>query len=400
MLDLATLLVGYCATTLILSLALLLAARSQRRFPGLELWSLGGLFIGTAPLQLTLQERPFGPLQLVTITLAVITGMACLSAGMARYTASRFRLRLYLALALVWLGFVALAVWLRPPLHYAVSLLAALVGVMASETGMQLVRRRRLMEIPAHRVTAGLFLLLALGAAVRAVAVLFFQIGVPSFGTPVIQPLGLLGFQALHNAIGMSLLVMVWARLDREIQAHVGTLEEQVGCDPLTGALNRRGFWGCAEPLLEEARRSREPISVICLDLDHFKRVNDSYGHTVGDEVLKALVHCIRGHLRANDHLTRLGGEEFSLILPETTLEGAMALAERLRISVQDTPVRHEEGVIQYTCSFGAAQRLQLEESLDSMLNRADRALYEAKRSGRNQVRAATESAPTPMAVL
>ncbi|MGV3719905.1 MAG: GGDEF domain-containing protein, partial [Actinomycetota bacterium] len=143
----------------------------------------------------------------------------------------------------------------------------------------------------------------------------------------------------------------------------------------------------------------RQPISVICLDIDHFKRVNDDYGHTVGDEVLKALVHCIRGHLRANDHLARLGGEEFSLILPETTLEGATALAERLRVSIQETPAAHEEGVIQYTCSFGTAQRLRHDESLDSMLNRADRALYEAKRGGRNQVRAAAESAPVPVAI-
>lgn len=389
MLDLPTLLVGYCTTTLILSMALLLAARSQRRFPGLELWSLGGLLIGTVPLQLAAQSNVVRPQELLTVTLAVIGGMACLSAGMARYTARPFKRRLYFGAAMVWAVFVGLAAWLRPPLQYGIALLALLVALMAAETGMQLVRRRQLLKIPAHRVTAGLFLLLALGSLTRAVLVLVFGAGVPRFGAAVVQPVGLLGFQALHTAIMMSFLVMVWARLDRELQAHLGTLEEQAGRDPLTGALNRRGLWGSAEALIEGSRRYGRPISVICLDIDHFKRVNDTYGHAVGDEVLKALVEGIRAHLRATDQLARLGGDEFSIILPDTSLDGALALAERLRLSAAAAPVCYEDVVVPFTCSYGAAQRLPHEETLVSLLTRADQALYEAKHGGRNQVQSA-----------
>jgi len=389
MLDLPTLLVGYCTTTLLLSLALLLAARSQRRFPGLELWSLGGLLIGTAPLQLAAQGDLLRPQELLTVTLAVIGGMACLSAGMARYTARPFHRRLYLGAALVWAIFVGFASWLRPPLQYGVALIALMVAVMAAETGLQLVRRRQLLKIPAHRVTAGLFLLLSFGSVLRAVLVLVFGVGVPRLGPATIQPVGMLGFQAIHTAIMMSFLVMVWARLDRELQAHLGTLEEQAGRDPLTGALNRRGLWGSAESLIEGSRRYGRPLSVICLDVDHFKRVNDTYGHAVGDEVLKALVEGIRRHLRATDHLARLGGDEFAVILPDTTLDGALALAERLRLSAAATPVCYEDVVVPFTCSYGAAQRVPPEETLVSLLTRADRALYEAKHGGRNLVQPA-----------
>jgi len=158
--------------------------------------------------------------------------------------------------------------------------------------------------------------------------------------------------------------------------------------DSLTGLPNRRYFLDVANREVERMRRFSVSASVIMIDLDHFKDVNDTYGHAAGDEVLRSSSRALKQPLREIDVLARLGGEEFVVILPETDAEGAASAAEKLRGSLSNATVDSWHTEIKMTASLGVAQVRSDDQSVDDVLDRADSALYEAKHSGRNCVRA------------
>ncbi len=159
-------------------------------------------------------------------------------------------------------------------------------------------------------------------------------------------------------------------------------LEYLVLTDRLTGVGNRRAFDKAVAIEVSRANRYGIPVSVIMLDIDHFKRVNDDYGHAVGDQVLVSLTRRLAARLRDTDSIFRWGGEEFAVITPCTPISGAQVLAEAMRQSVAELPF---ETVGRVTISLGLAQ-LQLDENAAQWVARADRFLYEAKRQGRNRV--------------
>jgi diguanylate cyclase (GGDEF)-like protein len=156
--------------------------------------------------------------------------------------------------------------------------------------------------------------------------------------------------------------------------------------DPLTGQFNRRHFFDEAEREFQRARRYARPLSVVMLDLDRFKRVNDSYGHAVGDRVLQVVAETCRRQLRTIDLLARYGGEEFIALLPESSAEDARHVAERLCRAIAALRVESDAGPVQVTISVGAAGLAASCADLDELLIRADRALYDAKEAGRNRV--------------
>ncbi|MGE4280914.1 MAG: GGDEF domain-containing protein, partial [Magnetospirillum sp.] len=128
------------------------------------------------------------------------------------------------------------------------------------------------------------------------------------------------------------------------------------------------------------------PLSAIMLDVDHFKKVNDTWGHSIGDEVLKAVTQSMLGQLREVDVLGRMGGEEFAVLLPQTGLEGACQLAERLRNAVAAIRLPLAEGVLKTSISLGVACRGGGDTHFDHVLGRADRAMYRAKDCGRDRI--------------
>jgi diguanylate cyclase (GGDEF)-like protein/PAS domain S-box-containing protein len=156
--------------------------------------------------------------------------------------------------------------------------------------------------------------------------------------------------------------------------------------DPLTGIYNRRYFFTMAEREFKLAKRYKHPMSLVMIDLDHFKLVNDNYGHDVGDRVLVELLHQASLEIRSTDILARYGGEEFIALLPETTQEKAFQIADRLRERVADIKIPVNEGEIQVTASIGVAGVSEDCKSLDEAIRRVDFAMYNAKAEGRNRV--------------
>lgn len=156
--------------------------------------------------------------------------------------------------------------------------------------------------------------------------------------------------------------------------------------DSLTGAMNRRHFFEQIKKEVYRAERYDRAVALAAFDIDHFKRINDSYGHAAGDECLVKFVDLINDNIRESDIFARFGGEEFVLVLPETEISDALQLCERLRVSVADLVVRHGDTEISFTVSVGVTGIEPGELDFDRPLARADAALYAAKRDGRNAV--------------
>jgi diguanylate cyclase (GGDEF)-like protein len=173
---------------------------------------------------------------------------------------------------------------------------------------------------------------------------------------------------------------------EEELKAAKERAEALARSDELTGLNNRRAFFNDGEQVLCQAKRYAHPFSLIMMDVDNFKHVNDTHGHAAGDDVLVTIANILRNQAREADVLGRLGGEEFALILPETTLPDAVAMAERLRIEIENTTVNNAKSDIRITASFGLATLTSQQASLENLVNAADDTLYQAKRKGRNRV--------------
>ncbi|MBS1187000.1 MAG: putative Diguanylate cyclase [Burkholderiaceae bacterium] len=169
-------------------------------------------------------------------------------------------------------------------------------------------------------------------------------------------------------------------------------LERQAHTDYLTGATNRRHFMEIAELELARAVRYGNLLTILMLDIDYFKQVNDTYGHRMGDAVLVQLTEICRQILRKVDIFARYGGEEFVILLPQTGMAAAMKTAERLRVAVESARIPMERGLpLHFTVSVGVASLERKDDNLDVLLSQADRALYAAKHAGRNTIRSSLQ---------
>jgi diguanylate cyclase (GGDEF)-like protein len=239
-----------------------------------------------------------------------------------------------------------------------------------------------------------------------------------TLATKLEAPLFTVGGSAisLHTLAGalllMALLYAVTSRL-REEQRHKEALEREkielthmreemrhyAENDDLTGLSNHRIITDRLAEEVERSRRERTPLSVILADIDHFKNINDSFGHVVGDRVLKEVAGIFRQSVRTYDSVGRYGGEEFLIILPGSDFESAHSRAEQLRRAVQAAHIMDGETLVRATSSFGVASGFPGKDQAEAVIRIADAALYEAKRNGRNRVVAAEISPPADASV-
>lgn len=205
---------------------------------------------------------------------------------------------------------------------------------------------------------------------------------------------------ALFTAAGILMLGTMLARERRRVETE-RVLRDAALSDPLTGLANRRAFFGAIDREVAGALRQHTPMSLLMLDIDHFKEVNDARGHDAGDAVLVALSRVLLRGVRQSDLVARFGGEEFAILLPCTPVEGAFLLAERLRCAVRDSGIQHDGTVLHVTVSIGVSTLAPNADRPDTLIKAADIALYRAKSDGRDRVcrdRALPQPEPVPAA--
>ncbi|MGJ8693291.1 MAG: GGDEF domain-containing protein [Thalassotalea sp.] len=206
------------------------------------------------------------------------------------------------------------------------------------------------------------------------------------------QPLIELSIEAEYWIFASTIIVImteiyfVMSVFSQAITIHEKELQAMATTDGLTGVNNRRSFMMVGDEMFSSAERYKQLFSVMIIDIDHFKNINDSYGHKMGDDILKIVAQTLKNNIRKSDVLARYGGEEFVILLPETSLNDGYDLANLLRTKISDLTIATENENITCTASFGVAQYHQ-QHNLSELVNAADQALYEAKASGRNIVK-------------
>jgi diguanylate cyclase (GGDEF)-like protein len=197
----------------------------------------------------------------------------------------------------------------------------------------------------------------------------------------------------IFGCAGLTALVTVrQMTAQREYTDLMSRFQALAATDSLTGLHNRRNFFRLAERTLDACGGPDRPVAVVMIDVDHFKVINDTYGHAVGDEVLAAVSRALNDAVRAGDVVARFGGDEFAVLLPGSGPAEASVVAERLRRRTMSTPVQTSIGPVQISLSVGVGTHEHGNADIEALLLRADEALYEAKRAGRGRVHVAAAS--------
>lgn len=241
----------------------------------------------------------------------------------------------------------------------------------------------------ACRATASLYFVFGSLLVIRAVWTMFRGGQQNFFQYSPAHLMGFLGVDVLIVGVPLGYFWMMSARLYADLELLART-------DSLTNLLNRRSLKEAASREIDRRQMDGGPLTVLAVDIDHFKRINDRYGHDAGDKVLVETANALAEALRKQDVVARLGGEEFVVLLPDTDMDGAVQIAERLREIVEALVIECGPYSMRVTASFGIAL-LQEEDTFETVLQRADQALYAAKMAGRNYVMAEAVAVVCPV---
>ena len=378
-LDLYTLMITITALSLLLSGLLVLASLHAWKIRGVRYWAAANLCISLG-LALPLIEWKPGGLGLVAGAILLAAGFGLQYLGIRLFRGLPVDWRLPAAAVLIVAG---QSYWLtvaQPQVGWRAVLNSAVFALLCAASARLLLIRLHPPQRTAYWLTglsfAGLALVFALRAAVIAASeVETYRL----YANVAINPSTFFLAGVAQLSIGFGFVLMMNYRLADELQ----TLAAH---DSLTGALTRRSLIDAAERLLARCRESGAALSLMMIDVDHFKQINDRFGHVAGDEVLCRLAAVVRASIRAGDCFARYGGEEFCILLPGLTVAEAAPLAERLRRAYADNPLCLEGEHASSTISIGLADTANCGHALAELIAAADAAMYAAKQCGRNQV--------------
>jgi len=387
LLDARTLFLTQPVVHLVAGLWLLMVARTGRRVEGLTLWAVANALYAAGLMLIGMRGHIPDVVSITGANGLILCGYLVTHAGVLQFT--HRHLSAIVPLVAACAVILALHSWfayVQPHTAARVAVMTAGLGLLAPVTSWRLATGVEREVRPAALAVSVTYLGWSAFCLFRAAWTLTVGPEADPLYGDAVQKLSTL--IAIIVAIGASqgYLWMAGMRLESE-------LFRQSRRDPLTGVVNRRGAWEMADQEVARAARNGRPLSVLLLDLDRFKVLNDLHGHAAGDRALVALTAAVQPLLRRTDLLARAGGEEFVVLLPETAKSDAVAVAERIRAAVADVRVPHGEEMLGVTASIGVSTLGEDGEGWEPLLAAADRALYRAKNLGRNQVAAALRGA-------
>jgi diguanylate cyclase len=383
--DLKTIVFMSMLLTFMLSMLLAITRKHHKEVHGPGYWAVGNLVIGLGMVLVLIQ--------LDVERLLFLPGMALIGAGLGLYINGiqafndqlpnhRIPIIVFVLLTLIDTYFLMM----NHNMRMAVILAAVIFSAIYLYCARLTFRREEGILGNFFWITSSLYLLMAalmLGRAVYA-----SQVGIEVFDSFAAWPVNAYTFMlgAVSQFFISSLFVLMLSyKLNRNLES-IATI------DSLTGVLNRRGLEDASVKMQDICKRINLSMAVLLIDIDYFKKVNDTYGHLVGDDVLRHIAKTISGILRSSDVLGRYGGEEFCAFLPNTTEGDALGLAERIRAGIEATPIKLGLNVtLKTTVSIGVADSVRAGYDFKGLLATADSAMYGAKNGGRNRVMSYTQ---------
>ncbi|MFT3807929.1 GGDEF domain-containing protein [Arenimonas sp.] len=380
-LDIRTFLVLGALLTALIDVLLLVVWRSLPRAvrPSLRWWLAAMLIYPFAFALLGLRGQVPDLVSVVFANTLAAAAMSCNAIALRLfYGVPRRILRLAIITVLV-MASSAWFVYAWPSLHWRIVATSLLMALLIGSSARAILRRHG----PRGAIPLTTAVIFVGGTALIAYRAIY-ELATPLLVDSFFQlPPGqnwafvLLGLLPVLSTVGF--LLMCTERSQQE-------LERAAQLDYLTGIYNRRAIEDLARRAIAASRRHGIPMAMMIVDVDHFKRINDQFGHETGDQALMETVRRLRESLRSEDLVGRLGGEEFVAILPNTDAASALAAAERVRIAFAETPMQFEDDAMTVTISAGVALLAPGDQQFSHLLRRADRAMYAAKNAGRNQV--------------
>ncbi len=378
--DVPTMLVMIILSSLATALAMAVVAWGKRR-EGVELWALALLLNAAAFGLFASRGHVHALLSIVLANVLLCSVFTCMGAAILQFQGRPLPWPTMAIAPLLMAGAMA---WFMDDYAARVVVAGLLLGALNVWLLWILIARRQSTTGRGAWLVMGALGLQALVFLVRVVMVGASE--QPATGIMQANGVQTLTFTTTFIELMVASMGFVFMAKDRADE----TNRRMAALDPLTGVANRRAAIAALDRDVARAVRTRESIAVMMVDIDHFKRVNDQYGHPVGDQVLCHVVGMLRERVRSQDLVSRYGGEEFLVVLPDTDAMGAYQLARQLCEAVAGSRYVHEGAGIGLTVSIGVfGGRLEPGDSWDMLISAADRALYQAKELGRNRVEAA-----------
>ncbi|MGZ4958307.1 MAG: GGDEF domain-containing protein [Methylomonas sp.] len=375
-----TMVIMLAVLSFMLSILLALASIHDRGIRGLKHWSAASFILFTGFALAFLRQTADSSDGIIVIGAALVSGGTALQLiGIYAFKKQICHCRiLVMAIALSTLQ-TAWFIFIHPNINMRAVGNSLILATLNFASAKALLIRIRPPERTAHWLTGASFAILGSVHIARILTILSNPSAAYGlYQTTPINPLLFFTGGIIHLFISFGFIMMVNYRLSAE-------LDELAATDPLTGVWNRRSLEHHFQHLLAHSTRHLETLSVIMLDVDYFKNINDHYGHQAGDKVLQHLSAIAKTEIRRGDYLARFGGEEFCLLLPATSVKEAETLAERLRLAYLNHPLLWQDKAIASSISLGVACSSQAGLDSASLLEAADTALYVAKQTGRNK---------------